>query len=129
MTLQVLMPPALRDACGKAGMSPGIVSHNHVFLTGVTGAGPDGTMPETPQAQFEACFAKIAGVLAEAGLTLDALVEMTSYHVGLRDHFDLFVTVRLKHLSDPYPAWTAVEVAGLRRIDAVVEIRVVAALD
>ncbi|WP_299043928.1 Rid family hydrolase [uncultured Tateyamaria sp.] len=128
MTRQVLVPPALRAACAQAGMSPGVVSHNHVFLTGVTGAGPDGAMPDTDEAQFNACFEKIAAVLAEADLGLDAVVEMTSYHVGLRGHFDLFDRVRRLHLADPYPAWTAVEVAGLRRHGAVVEIRVVAAL-
>ncbi|WP_275041520.1 hypothetical protein [Tateyamaria sp. ANG-S1] len=31
-------------------------------------------------------------------------------------------------LRAPYPAWTAVEVAGLRRVGAVVEIRAIAAL-
>ncbi|APX12467.1 Rid family hydrolase [Tateyamaria omphalii] len=128
MTRQVLIPPALRDACVRAGMSPGIVSQTHVFLTGVTGAAPDGAMPESEEAQFHACFNKIGVVLAEADLGLDALVEMTSYHVGLRAHFDLFDRVRLQHLSDPYPAWTAVEVAGLRRHGAVVEIRVIATL-
>ncbi|MEL6465991.1 MAG: Rid family hydrolase [Pseudomonadota bacterium] len=128
MTRTVLIPPAIRDACAQAGMSPGVVSHNHVFLTGVTGAGPDGAMPETEDAQFNACFAKIALVLSEAKLGLDAIVEMTSYHVGLRAHFDLFDRVRRAHLSDPFPAWTAVEVAGLRRPGAVVEIRVVAAM-
>ena len=128
MTRKVLVPPELRTACAQAGMSPGVVSHNHVFLTGVTGSAADGSMPETEQAQFHACFDKIGAVLAEAQLGLDAIVEMTSYHVGLRAHFELFDTVRRAHLSAPFPAWTAVEVAGLRRDGAVVEIRVVAAL-
>lgn len=121
-----LVPPHLRAACARAGMSPGIVSRDHVFLTGVTGAAADGQMPEATEAQFKACFDKIAQVLAEADLSLDAVVEMTSYHVGLRGHFDLFDQVRLACFNPPYPAWTAVEVAGLRRPGAVVEIRVIA---
>ncbi|MEX0371489.1 MAG: Rid family hydrolase [Tateyamaria sp.] len=128
MARRVLIPPALRTACAQAGMSPGIVSHDHVFLTGVTGAGSDGSMPDSEIDQFNACFAKISAVLDEAGLGLDAVVEMTSYHVGLRAHFAEFDAVRRAHLSDPYPAWTAVEVAGLRRVGAVVEIRIVAAM-
>ena len=127
MTKRALIPPALAKACAQAGMSPGILSGQHVFLTGVTGAASDGHMPETETAQFHACFDKIAAVLAEADMGLDSIVEMTSYHVGLRRHFDRFDAVRLEHLSDPYPACTAVEVAGLRRPGAVVEIRVVAA--
>mmetsp|Transcript_18340 Transcript_18340/g.29461 ORF Transcript_18340/g.29461 Transcript_18340/m.29461 type:complete len:129 (+) Transcript_18340:473-859(+) len=125
---RALIPPELRRACAAAGMSPGIVSADHVFLTGVTGAATDGTMPTDDAAQFAACFDKIARVLAQADLTLGAIVEMTSYHVGLRDHFDLFDEIRVAQLSEPYPAWTAVEVAGLRRVGAVVEIRVVAQL-
>lgn len=128
MTRQVLIPPGLRDACEAAGMSPGIVSQNHVFMTGVTGAAADGSMPVSDDAQFNACFTKIGEVLAQADLTLRSVVEMTSYHVGLRAHFDAFDAVRRAHLSAPYPAWTAVEVAGLRREGAVVEIRVVAEL-
>ena len=68
-------------------------------------------------------------MLREAGLTFRSVVEMTSYHVGLRDHFDLFDAVRLEHVEEPYPAWTAVEVAGLRRDGALVEIRVIASTD
>lgn len=123
---RALIPPEIRAACAAARMSPGIVSGDHVFLTGVTGSGSDGAMPETAEAQFAACFDKIAGVLAEADLGLDAIVEMTSYHVGLRAHFDLFDHVRRARFADPCPAWTAVEVAELRRLGAVVEIRVVA---
>ena len=64
----------------------------------------------------------------EAGLSFGAIVEMTTYHVGLRDHFDRFNAVRADYVDEPFPAWTAVEVAGLRHEGAVVEIRVVAAL-
>ncbi|WP_299154617.1 RidA family protein [uncultured Tateyamaria sp.] len=129
MSRRALVPPALRDACARAGMSPGILSGGHVFMTGVTGAGADGVMPATEKAQFHACFEKIAAVLAEADMALTHIVEMTSYHVGLRAHFDAFDAVRKTFLEAPYPAWTAVEVAGLRREGAVVEIRVIAALD
>lgn len=54
---------------------------------------------------------------------------MTSYHVGLREHFDLFNAIRLESFEDPYPAWTAVEVAGPRREGAIVEVRVIAHTD
>ncbi|MGL5008792.1 MAG: Rid family hydrolase, partial [Paracoccaceae bacterium] len=61
-------------------------------------------------------------------LDFGAVVEMTSYHVALRAHFDLFNRVRAAYVRDPFPAWTAVEVAGLRREGALVEIRVIAAV-
>ncbi len=123
---RALIPDDFREAANALNMSPGIVSGNHVFLTGVTGSNPDGAMPDDPKTQFLNVFNKIAGVLAVADLTLDAVVEMTSYHVGLHTHFDLFDAVRLEMFEVPYPAWTAVEVALLRREGALVEVRAVA---
>lgn len=129
MTARAVVPPAFRAAAERAKMSPGILSGNHVFLTGVTGSDPQGGMPHDPEAQFRSAFDKIGAVLQEAGLTFRSVVEMTSYHVGLRDHFEVFDSVRLDYVREPYPAWTAVEAGGLRREGALVEIRVIASLD
>jgi enamine deaminase RidA (YjgF/YER057c/UK114 family) len=96
----------------RAKMSPAIVSGGHVFFTGVTDSDAEGRMPADPEAQFRAAFEKIGLVLREAGLGFGALVEMTSYHVGLRQHFALFDTVRLEYVVAPYPAWTAVRWRG-----------------
>jgi enamine deaminase RidA (YjgF/YER057c/UK114 family) len=126
MTGRAVVPPALREVASQRRMSPAVLSGGFVFLTGVTGAGPDGSMPDEPEAQFRNAFEKIGLVLREAGLTYGAVVEMTSYHIGLRAHFDVFDKVRQEFVREPWPAWTAVEVAGLRREGAVVEIRVIA---
>jgi enamine deaminase RidA (YjgF/YER057c/UK114 family) len=107
-------------------LSPGIVAGDFVFLTGMTGSRADGSIPSDAAEQFRAAFDKIGAVLAEDGLGHDAIVEMTSYHVGLRQHFDLFNAIRGEYVAEPWPAWTAVEVAGLRREGAIVEVRVVA---
>jgi enamine deaminase RidA (YjgF/YER057c/UK114 family) len=126
MARRAIVPPEYRAAAEHLKMSPAIVSGDHVFLTGVTGSDAHGHMPDDPETQFRSAFDKIGLVLRADGLTLDAIVEMTTYHVGLRDHFDLFDRIRLECLSEPYPAWTAVEVAGLRREGAIVEVRVIA---
>lgn len=118
--------PSGRSTADKMKLSPGIISGDHVFLTGMTGSGPDGEMPKDIEDQFRQAFEKIGAVLREAGLGFDAVVEMTTFHVGLREHFDRFCAVRSEYVSDPFPAWTAVEVAGLRREGAVVEIKIVA---
>jgi enamine deaminase RidA (YjgF/YER057c/UK114 family) len=116
-----------REAAARAlHLSPGIVAGDLVFLTGMTGAFPDGTMPVDTEMQIRSAFDKIGEVLALDGLDHAAIVEMTSYHVGLREHFDLFNAIRSDYVREPFPAWTAVEVAGLRRAGAIVEIRVVA---
>jgi len=129
MTRRALFPPGSRELAAEIKVSPGIVSGNHVFLTGMTGNRADGSMPSDPEEQIRNAFGKIGTILMEAGLGHDAIVEMTTYHVGLADHFDLFNAIRADYVGEPFPAWTAVEVARLRRPGAIVEIRVIAALD
>jgi hypothetical protein len=53
---------------------------------------------------------------------------MTTNHIGLRGHFELFQSGRINYLKKPYPAWTAVEVVvvGLRREDTVVKVNLIA---
>jgi len=126
MAKRAIIPPEFRAAAEQLKMSPGIVSGDHVFLTGVTGSDSHGQMPDDAGTQIRNAFDKIGSVLRAGGLTFGSIVEMTTYHVGLRDHFDLFNAIRLEYLGEPYPAWTAVEVAALRREGAIVEIRVTA---
>lgn len=128
MTKTAIFPPGSKDQAALVKVSPGIVSGDHVFLTGVTGSLPDGSMPENADEQIRSAFNKIGSVLAETGLAHDAIVEMTTYHVGIHGHFELFNAIRCEYVSDPFPAWTAVEVAALRRTGAIVEIRVIASL-
>jgi len=128
MTKHPIIPPQFRLAAEQLKLSPALVSGNHVFLTGVTGADADGQMSDNPETQIRNVFDKIGQVLRHADLTFGAIVEMTSYHVGIHDHFGLFAEVRAEYVQEPYPAWTAVEVAGLRRESAIVEIRVVASI-
>lgn len=123
---QALFPPGSDVRARELKLSPGIFSGNHVFVSGLTGSRANGTMPPDPEIQFRNAFDKIGLVLNQAGLSFGSIVEMTSFHVRLRGHFDLFEQVRAGYVKEPYPAWTAVEVAGLRREGALVEIRVIA---
>lgn len=128
MKKRAIVPPEFQANADQLKMSPAILSGKHVFLTGTTGSDVHGLMPQDQAAQMRNAFDKIGTVLHEAGLTFDAVVEMTSYHIGLRTHFDLFDAIRLEYFDAPYPAWTAVEVAGLRREGAIVEIRAIASI-
>ena len=90
MVRKSLFPPGSEGPAAQIKVSPGIISGDHVFLTGITGSRPDGSMPEGVEDQVRSAFEKIGSVLAEAGLGHDAIVEMTTYHVGMEEHFDLF---------------------------------------
>jgi len=106
-------------------MSPGVRSNGLLFLTGMTGSRPDGP-PGDVEEQIRLAFERVDSVLREAGLDRSRIVEMTTYHVGLRDQLDLFRGIRDEYVVEPYPAWTAIDVAGLVTEGTVVEIRVVA---
>ncbi len=127
MAIRPLFPEGSETSAFQIKVSPGVLSGGHIFLTGMTGSRADGSMPLDLDEQFRQAFKKIDLVLREAGVSFESIVEMTSYHVGLQSHFDIFNSIRSEFVQDPFPAWTAVEVAGLRREGAVVEIRVVAA--
>jgi enamine deaminase RidA (YjgF/YER057c/UK114 family) len=107
-------------------MSPGIISNGLLFLTGMTGAQPDASIADDPEQQIRDAFAKINAVLHTAGLDTSDIVEMTSYHVGISEHIDTFKKVRNELITEPYPAWTAIEVSGFITPGAIVEIRAVA---
>ncbi len=129
MRRDAIVPDELKSYYDDWRMSPGHLSGDHLFLTGFTGAGADGVLSSDPETQMRNAFDKIGMVLREAGLDFGALVEMTSYHVGLRDNLDLFKSVRADYVREPYPAWTAIEVAGFVQDGAIVEIRAVARKD
>ena len=107
-------------------LSPGIVSGDHLFVTGMTGSQSDGAMPSEPEVQFRLAFEKVESVLKAEGLEFRHVVDMTSFHVDINTHFDAFAKVHAAFVQRPYPAWTAVGVAALRREGALAEIKVVA---
>ncbi|WP_208352798.1 Rid family hydrolase [Pseudaestuariivita rosea] len=123
---KAIVPTDLADYVSDWKMSPGLEHEGFIFMTGFTGASKDGQYSDDPAEQIEAVFTKIRAVLEQAGLGFQHLVEMTSYHIGLRHHLDQFKSIRAKYVQEPFPAWTAIEVAGFVREGAVVEIKCIA---
>jgi enamine deaminase RidA (YjgF/YER057c/UK114 family) len=64
--------------------------------------------------------------LTEVGLTLSDVVEMTTYHVGLKEQLEVFKQIKDEFINEPYPAWTAIGVSELAVDGALIEIRVIA---
>ncbi len=126
MKSQAIIPAELQSYYDDWHMSPGLLCDGFVFFTGFTGTRADGVLSSDPEQQIRDAFAKVRSVLDAGGMTFANVVEMTSYHVGLRDHLELFKKVRDEHVTEPYPAWTAIEVAGFVREGAIVEIRIIA---
>lgn len=126
MPRSALFPPELAQAVRDTGFSPAVRAGEFIYLTGATGGRSDGTMPETTAEQAEIAFSKIATVLSAAGETLESITEVTSYFTDIERDFEPVEQIFRRRLAPPLPAWTAVEVARLRRPGALIELRIIA---
>lgn len=123
-TLEHITPPGHERARDEYHYTPAVRAGDFVFLSGVVaGRAPSET---TDEAGFDRAFRAIARVLGEAGADWGDVVEMTTYHTDLPAQFELFSTVKDRHVAAPYPAWTAIEVDRLLPDGGLVEIRVIA---
>ena len=121
-----IIPSEMNNYVTDWQMSPGLGSNGHLVLTGMTGVDVFGNLPKAPEIQIRTAFKNIGLVLHQAGCGFEHLVEMTSYHTGLQGHLDLFREIRFDYVVEPNPAWTAIEVAGLVTVGAIVETRAIA---
>ncbi len=125
-TKEVIVTPEFAHFPNDWHLSPGIDDGDYVFFSGVTGTRPDLTVSSDPETQFRDTFYFLKKNLAQAGLDFDDIVEMTTYHVGLRKHLDKFVKVKDEFVTCPFPAWTAIGVSELITEGTLLEIRVIA---
>ncbi|MEX0370763.1 MAG: RidA family protein [Tateyamaria sp.] len=123
-----VVPDGMQDLVRDWRMSPALISGDHVFLTGFNGCPVDGPPPTDPVAQIHIAFDTVTEVLAAGGMGWGDVVDMTSFHVGLLDHLEAFKAVRASYVQQPYPAWTAIEVAGFATDAVIVELKIVARL-
>jgi len=107
-------------------LSPVLDSGDFLFFSGITGTHPDLSVAADPETQFRDTFGFLRANLAVAGLTIDHIVDMTTYHVGLRAHLNTFIKVKDEFVQAPYPAWTAIGVTELITEGTLVEIRIIA---
>lgn len=142
-----VIPAALQAVHDRWHFAPAMRAGGLIFCSGIIGTSPDGLPPaegaaaattdpdaavqalvavREPEAQFETAFAALRAILNAGGADLCDLVELTTYHVDMSAHIETFTRVRDRVLSPPWPAWTAVEVAGLILPGALVELRAVA---
>jgi enamine deaminase RidA (YjgF/YER057c/UK114 family) len=107
-------------------LSPVLISGDFAFFSGQTGTRPDGTVSSDPERQFRDAFSFLEANLSAAELGFHDIVEMTTYHIGLRQHLAIFIEVKDELIHPPYPAWTAIGVSELITPGTLVEIRVIA---
>jgi enamine deaminase RidA (YjgF/YER057c/UK114 family) len=113
----------------KLGFSQIVRRGNLLFCAGQIGVEADGTTPEDPRRQFGLAFQALGRVLESEGATAQQIVDLTTFHVGLYDHLELFVEEKTRFLNGARPAWTAIEVVRVGYPETLVEIKAIACLD
>ncbi len=122
---QAIVPPELAQAAADTGFSPAIRAGDFLFFTGATGGGLDG-MPDDASQQMHNALDKVLSILNHQSAGPDAIVDLTSYHTDIATSFEPLQMALTDRLGTPLPAWTAVEVQGLRRPGAQIELRITA---
>lgn len=123
-----IIPASQQAMYDNFHFAPGIRTGDLLIMSGQVGMDASGKCPDDVTEQFRLAFENIEAVLEEAGGALTDIVEMTSYHIGMREHLREFIAVKDELISEPYPAWTAIGCTELAMPGAVVEIRAQAVL-
>ncbi len=125
--MRPLSPPTIRPPFARYSHGVEVpASARLVAVSGQLGVGPDDRAPEGAEAQARLCFANIAAILAEAGMTLADVIRLNAYVTG-REHMAGYMVARDALVSDPPPASTLMIVGGFTRPEFVVEIEALAA--
>lgn len=91
--MKAIIPASLQAIHDAWHFTPAVIDGDYLRCSGMIGLRPDFTVPEDPAEQFTLAFENQRELLAEAGCTYADVVELTSYHVGLRAHAEVFMAV------------------------------------
>jgi enamine deaminase RidA (YjgF/YER057c/UK114 family) len=125
--MRALSPSSIRPPLAR--YSHGIAvpaGHRLVFTAGQLGIAPDESVPADGEAQADLCFANIAAILAEDGMTLANIIRLSVY-VTAREHMQGYRRSRDRQFPGTPPTTTLIMVSGLARPEFVVEIEAIAA--
>ena len=100
-----------------------------IFLSGTTGTDDTGaiTAPGNIEEQTRQIFRKFQALLQAAGGSCDDIVSTTDFYTTTENYHRTAV-VRREFFTKGFPAATGVQVAGLLRKDALIEISAIAVL-
>ena len=125
--MRALSPSSIRPPLARYSHGIAVPAGQRlVFVAGQLGIGLDDKIPVDSEAQADICFANIATILAEDGMTMANIVRLSVY-VTAREHMEGYRRSRDRQFSGTPPTTTLIVVAGLVRPEFVVEIEAIAA--
>jgi enamine deaminase RidA (YjgF/YER057c/UK114 family) len=108
---------------------PGVTaSGRFAFISGQLGIEEDISVSDDAATQIARAFANLGEIVKAIPASPRDIVDITTYHVGLREYLSLVNTEKKKFFGDWNPAWTAIGITELAIEGAILEIRAVVLL-
>ncbi|GLK88523.1 RidA family protein [Pseudomonas turukhanskensis] len=123
---ELIIPESMALIPERIGYVPAVKVGGTLFCSGQIGRTADLVIIEEPEAQFVAAWENMRDVLHAGGCTFEDVVDMTTYHVDLATHLDLYREVRDRFFPRGTAAWTCIGVAALAHPALLLEIKCVA---
>ncbi|BCH21889.1 enamine deaminase RidA [Mesorhizobium sp. L-8-10] len=125
--LRHLTPAGLRAPFARYSHGVAVAAGSRLlFCSGQLGISADDVVPDDAGAQAELCFASIARILEEDGMSLADVVRINAF-VTDRACMKPYMEVRDRLFAEPAPASTLMIVSGFTRPEFKVEVEVIAA--
>ena len=126
--MRLVVPPGMQHVPLEFGYAPGLISGGFLFIAGQLGRDDAMNVIADPEAQITRAWENVRTILRAAGAHVSDIVDVTSFHVGLRQHLATYKRVRDQVMAGHTPPWTAIGVSELSRDGLLVEIKCVARL-
>lgn len=127
---EIVIPERAKPYYEDAGYAPAIRVGNTLYVSGIViSLRGEGSYEERYARGYREALEWLGEVLAEAGASMDDVIDITTFHTDLQRQLDTAVEVNKEIMGLPHPAWTAVGTTALASPDGVTEIKVVAYLE
>jgi len=123
---EIIIPEEMREIVSRAGYAPAVKVGDTVYVVGQVGRTKDLEVIEDPMEQFRAMWDNLRVVLEAAQCTFDDIVEMTSYHVEMSKHMDVFRIAKNEVFPKGTYAWTRIGVSELAHPGLLAEVKCIA---
>lgn len=130
MSRRVIVPEGVYPPTADFSQAIRVSGGDLVFVSGIIGMRPDGTMPDTAREQIDLALQNLVAVLAAADAAPSDVVKV---NVFVREDFRLvrddLREIRRRYFTEDFPVSTLVQVAGFADPRYLFEIEAIAVVD
>jgi enamine deaminase RidA (YjgF/YER057c/UK114 family) len=130
MTRRIVVPEGVYPPTADFSQAIRVSGGDLVFVSGIIGMRPDGSMPDTAREQIDLALQNLVAVLAAADAAPSDVVKV---NVFVREDFRLvrddLREIRRRYFTEDFPVSTLVQVAGFADPRYLFEIEAIAVVD